>query len=293
MKAFPLVSIGMPVRNGGATFERALQAVLAQDYPNIEVIISDNASVDDTAVIAREAAASDPRVRYVRHDATLKALQNFWFCADEAKGRYFMWAAHDDLRSEDFVTRLVAALADDEVVLTFPDLSVTGEFGCAGLHVDYDFDNRGLSLPGRLRKQALMQCFHIYGLWRADTLKSLPRRELSWWPDLPILMSAAALGKFAHAPGARFIYLEVPKTDAERAAYQDGLRDLGKVRNVLKLVGVTFVVLRPIVGTFHALLGSLFVIEKNGRFAVASTKRRMARLFEAVGRRALGRGSPG
>lgn len=285
MSAFPLVTIGMPVRNGGKYFERALESVLSQDYPNIEIIISDNASDDETGVISKAAASLDKRIRYIRHEEVLRAQQNFWFCVDEARGDYFMWAAHDDLRSSNFVCTLLNEAVAEDIILIFPDLFITSEFGSDGSRIEYDFDNTNLSLISRLRKQALMQCFHIYGLWRTDILKKLPRPDLSWWPDLPILMSAAARGKFVYAPGARFIYLEVPKTDAERAAYQDGLRDLGKARNVLKLVGTTFFALRPLVGSFHAFLGSLFVVEKNCRFAVISIKRRLARLSGADRRR--------
>ena len=51
---FPLVSIGLPVFNGEKSLAQALDALLDQDYSNLEVIISDNGSTDRTSEICEE-----------------------------------------------------------------------------------------------------------------------------------------------------------------------------------------------------------------------------------------------
>ncbi len=61
-----LVSIMMPVMNGEAFLEAALDCILAQDYTNFEITILDNLSTDKTPEICRRYAAADKRVRYVR-----------------------------------------------------------------------------------------------------------------------------------------------------------------------------------------------------------------------------------
>jgi cellulose synthase/poly-beta-1,6-N-acetylglucosamine synthase-like glycosyltransferase len=48
----PRVTICVPVRNGSRTIRRTLDSTLAQDYPNLEVIVSDNCSTDDTTLCA-------------------------------------------------------------------------------------------------------------------------------------------------------------------------------------------------------------------------------------------------
>ena len=48
-KNYPLVSIGVPIFNGEKGLRSALDALIEQSYKNIEVIVSDNASTDDTA----------------------------------------------------------------------------------------------------------------------------------------------------------------------------------------------------------------------------------------------------
>jgi glycosyltransferase involved in cell wall biosynthesis len=49
----PRVTVCVPVRNGSRTIRRTLDSILAQDYSNLEVIVSDNCSTDDTAQIVQ------------------------------------------------------------------------------------------------------------------------------------------------------------------------------------------------------------------------------------------------
>jgi glycosyltransferase involved in cell wall biosynthesis len=99
----PTISIGVPVYNGAALLANALDSILAQSFTDFEVIVSDNASTDATADIARAYALADPRVRYVRQPVNLGPLRNFEFVLTQAVGEYFLWAAVDDTRSSDFL----------------------------------------------------------------------------------------------------------------------------------------------------------------------------------------------
>ncbi|WNC86000.1 glycosyltransferase family 2 protein [Thermosynechococcus sp. QKsg1] len=89
------LSIGMPVYNGAKFIREALDSLLAQTFTDFELIISDNASTDETEAICREYAAKDKRIRYVRQAQNLGAAANFKYVLDEARGEYFMWAAAD------------------------------------------------------------------------------------------------------------------------------------------------------------------------------------------------------
>src|SRR5438128_500699 len=92
----PLVSIGLPVYNGAAHLSEALDSLLAQDYERIELVISDNASTDDTPTICQKYAAIDSRIRYYRKETTSAVIPNFRRALDLSSGDYFVWAAHDD-----------------------------------------------------------------------------------------------------------------------------------------------------------------------------------------------------
>ncbi|MCE9550577.1 MAG: glycosyltransferase [Betaproteobacteria bacterium] len=110
----PLVSVGMPVFNGEKWIRRALDSLLNQDYPNIELIISDNASTDSTSAICSEYVASEKNVRVVSQEHALGIVGNFKAVLHEAKGKYFMWAAVDDSWDCAFISRLVEKMESNE-----------------------------------------------------------------------------------------------------------------------------------------------------------------------------------
>lgn len=102
-KELPIVSIGMFVYNGESCIREAIDSMLNQSVNEFELIISDNASNDKTEGICREYANKDQRIRYIRQPKNRGAEANLLFVFDEAQGEYFMWAAHDDVKSPDFL----------------------------------------------------------------------------------------------------------------------------------------------------------------------------------------------
>lgn len=99
----PIVSIGMFVYNGDSYIRDAIESILNQSFKEFELIISDNASTDKTEEICREYANKDHRIRYIRQPENLGAAANCLFVLDQAQGEYYMWAAHDDTKSPDFL----------------------------------------------------------------------------------------------------------------------------------------------------------------------------------------------
>ena len=100
----PLVSIGMPVYNGSDFLPHALESLLSQDYENFELIISDNNSTDSTQKICLDYMAKDKRIRYVRNETNVGAIENFNRVFEMSQAEYFMWHAHDDLREPNYIS---------------------------------------------------------------------------------------------------------------------------------------------------------------------------------------------
>ncbi len=100
-----------------------LDSLLAQSFSDFEIIISDNASTDDTAAICQAYAAQDPRIRYIRQPTNIGPEANFKFVLDQANAPYFMWSAADDARSQDYVEENVRFLDThaDYVASTCPN----------------------------------------------------------------------------------------------------------------------------------------------------------------------------
>ena len=109
----PLVTIGMPVRNGGKTLRRVLDSLVSQTYRNFKMVISDNASTDETQGICQEFAQRDSRIIYIRQPQNVGLERNFDFVLSRADTEFFVWAAADDIRSSDFLELNVKFLQDN------------------------------------------------------------------------------------------------------------------------------------------------------------------------------------
>lgn len=105
----PLVSIGIPTYNrANGKLLNVIQRALEQSYQNIEVIVSDNCSSDNTTEVVQ--SIEDKRLRYVRHETNIGANNNFNYCLKEAKGEYFLLFHDDDMIDIDFVETCISSL---------------------------------------------------------------------------------------------------------------------------------------------------------------------------------------
>jgi glycosyltransferase involved in cell wall biosynthesis len=112
---FPLVTIGMPTYNRANGYLReALDSALAQTYPNLEIVVSDNGSTDNTESVVRSYA--DPRIRYFRQQPPVTPNDNFNFCLQQANGVYFLMLHDDDKIDADFVETCMSAAGYDKHV---------------------------------------------------------------------------------------------------------------------------------------------------------------------------------
>jgi chlorobactene glucosyltransferase len=110
----PLVSVIVPARNEAHNIARCVSSILATTYPNLELIVVDDSSADETVAIAREAAAGDPRARVI----TSPPLPDGWFgkqwaCATGAKvarGSVLQFTDADTVHAADLVTRSTNAM---------------------------------------------------------------------------------------------------------------------------------------------------------------------------------------
>jgi glycosyltransferase involved in cell wall biosynthesis len=117
----PKITIGLPVYNGGEYVKFALTSALAQTYRDFELIISDNASEDDTLEVVKSISAQDPRVTICSQKINLGAAGNFSFVLDRARGKYFIWLAADDYWNTEYLASLVELHEKGhDVALAFP-----------------------------------------------------------------------------------------------------------------------------------------------------------------------------
>lgn len=110
----PCLTIGMPVFNGAKFLTEALESVLAQTFRDFELLISDNASTDETELIAKKFESIDSRIKYVRQQSNLGAIGNFLFVFENITTPYFMWFAGDDVMDNDFLDTCIQSLESNK-----------------------------------------------------------------------------------------------------------------------------------------------------------------------------------
>lgn len=106
----PLVSICVPTYNRATYLRESLESILNQDYHPLEILISDNASTDQTERICRDYAARDGRIRYIRHPRNRGVYGNHNFCIQESRGPFLCFFHDDDRYEPNIITRSVTFL---------------------------------------------------------------------------------------------------------------------------------------------------------------------------------------
>ncbi|MBS3937574.1 MAG: glycosyltransferase family 2 protein, partial [Peptococcaceae bacterium] len=106
----PLVTVAIPTRNRANYLREAIRSALSQTYTALEVIVSDNASADNTQEVVN--GFSDPRIRYFRHETGLEMVSNWNYCLEQATGEFFLLLSDDDALESDAITWFVEQFAD-------------------------------------------------------------------------------------------------------------------------------------------------------------------------------------
>jgi glycosyltransferase involved in cell wall biosynthesis len=226
----PCVSVGVPVLNGEAYLDGALGSLLAQDFPDFEVIVCDNASTDRTAAIVAAWAAKDPRVRVFRNETNIGPESNFNRVFTLARGRYFRWAAHDDLVAPEYLRRCVAALeASPDAVLANSTAQIIDAHG--DIIGFYDGGVAGAESPDTaVRFAALVLsrhlCTDLFGLIRTAALRKTRLHGTYFGSDRALLAELSLLGRFVHLPMPLFQNREHPGRFSRAVGLWRGLPSL-------------------------------------------------------------------
>lgn len=114
-----LVSILIPVYNRENLIEETVQSALNQTYKNIEIIVVDNQSTDNTWEILQKLASQYERIKIFQNETNIGPVRNWKRCIDEANGEYgkILWS--DDLIAPEFLDKTVPYLVNNDVGFVF------------------------------------------------------------------------------------------------------------------------------------------------------------------------------
>jgi hypothetical protein len=176
--------------------ERAVRSALNQDYPALEVVVSDNGSSDGTEETLRRLAAEDSRVRYSRQPHNHGHAANFRRVFEMSRGEYFMWLSDDDEIEPAYVRRCLEALEDDPGLV---GACGRGRYHRNGQHVVLE---RAMTLRSRRPSARVLRYFAqvtlngaLSGVFRRTQLEGVPFRGVMAG-DWVLVGALAARGRF-------------------------------------------------------------------------------------------------
>ena len=127
MKITPELTIGIPIYNGEKFLYSKINAILKLGYEDFEIILSDNASIDKTKEICESFLKQDKRIQYIHHNKNIGPVKNFEFILKNAKGKYFMWTAVDDIILPGFIEKNLEQLQNKKIVCSVSQVEYYGE----------------------------------------------------------------------------------------------------------------------------------------------------------------------
>lgn len=259
MTTTPPITVGLPVFNAGPLLDEALESLCAQTFADFEVLVSDNASQDDTADRLARWRARDARLRIVRQPRNLGMVENFAWVRRNARAPLFMQAAHDDTWSPGYIESLLNAFtATPGTLLAVPTVTKTHPDGTPELTTPPpNLD----TVTGAPRIRCLMrraQSGWIYGLFDRETLiaAEAPTRRFGhiWGNEFITLLPFLYSGRIVDAPDAVYFQRQTglseehykPKSRAEQwALYRAFLTEGARLMNEAPLTPLQRITLGP------------------------------------------------
>ncbi|WP_448809262.1 glycosyltransferase family 2 protein [Agromyces bauzanensis] len=203
----PLVTALVPTYNGAAFIMRTLESLAVQTWPNLEILVGDDRSTDDTLEVVRRFADGHPNTRIVERDANLGWLRNSNDLMTRAEGELLFFAFHDDVVAPAYVEKLVGALRGNErAVLAFSDMDVHEVDGPARLHVFDELEGLGSAVQrGRVMVRRPGNWWvPNRGLFRASAFRAVggihPNEQGEYSADWTWLLGLSLIGEFVRVP---------------------------------------------------------------------------------------------
>ena len=206
----PYITTVIPTYRRPALLRRAIESALSQTYPHLRVLVSDNASGDETAEVVEELSQRDPRIVYHVQPENRGAAANFQFVMDAVETEYFSFLSDDDFLLPDFYKTAMESIAQH------PE----AKFFCGQCVVYNEKTGRHRLHPGRYWSEGLHEArastrlmLEHYFLWTSCVFHSEMRQAIGAFEPIPIgdilfLGKAAALFPFVVSPRACAVFVE-------------------------------------------------------------------------------------
>ena len=121
------VDILLATYNGEKYLREQLDSILAQDYNDFNLIISDDCSTDSTREILEDYEKKDDRIRVIYQQNNMGSNKNFEFLLSQVSSKYYMFSDQDDVWNKDKVKLSLETIEKNDLDLVYTDLEVVNE----------------------------------------------------------------------------------------------------------------------------------------------------------------------
>ena len=197
----PLVSIVLPTYKRAHVLPHAIRSVLEQSYQNWELIVIDDNSPDDTAIVVP--SFNDARIHYVKNDPNLRLPRALNRGFALAKGDYLTWTSDDNLLAKNAIEKMVNRLKAGNCDFVYADYYMFSEQNADGHPLDVHHDK----LPGKLQLEKgnhIGACFMYTRKVYEETGEYDP--ELFLAEDYDYFIRASKRFRFCHIPEALYYF---------------------------------------------------------------------------------------
>ena len=201
----PAVSVGLAVRNAQDVIDRCVESILSQDFADLELVVCDNASDDETVTILQRIAADDSRLRLIVNETNIGSHENMNSALEQARGTFFRWISSDDWLEPRCLSTCIATLRgrDDAIGVT-TDFTIHTPDGATRFE---DYRGEFPTSPDAARRfSRMLWFFHAgdakydpsYGVYRRDVLLGTRRLRRSEQTDWLMAAELALRGPIVH-----------------------------------------------------------------------------------------------
>lgn len=195
----PKISIVLPVYNREKLLPLAIESCLNQSFKDFELIIIDDCSKDNSALVAKEYAEQDSRIKVIVNETNKKLPSSLNIAFKEARGQYFTWTSDDNLFHENALEEMSNVLDNSpDIGLVYTDYTLIDEQGKIGARL---YQESPEFLPIR---DCVGACF----LYRADLAKQVGgyNENMQLVDDYEYWLRFGLVTKFAHIPESLYFY---------------------------------------------------------------------------------------
>jgi glycosyltransferase involved in cell wall biosynthesis len=197
----PLVSVVLPTYGRAHLLPHAIRSVLGQTHRDLELIVVDDNSPDDTAVVVQ--SFNDARIHYVKNDPNLRLPRALNRGFALAKGDYLTWTSDDNLLAKNAIEKMVNRLKAGNCDFVYADYYMFSEQNADGHPLDVHHDK----LPGKLQLEKgnhIGACFMYTRKVYEETGEYDP--DLFLVEDYDYFIRASKRFRFCHIPEALYYF---------------------------------------------------------------------------------------